>query len=152
MHVNTNEDLVKTLNDLLKDELSAIETYGQALEKLARDVVARPELEECRKSHIERAQRLRDTVHGLGGHPARSSGLWGAVAKLVQGGAKVLGADATIAALEEGEDYGVRRYQDSLEKMDPAISRMVRDDLLPGQLRTHDRISALKASRSGSRT
>jgi uncharacterized protein (TIGR02284 family) len=148
MHMNANEETLKALNDLLKNELSAIETYGQAMEKLGQELPARIDLQQCRESHIERAQHLRDAIHHLGGSPARSSGLWGAVAKLIQGGAKVLGANATIAALEEGEDYGLRRYQERLQRMDPTVSRMVRDELLPAQLRTHDTMKALKSTHS----
>jgi hypothetical protein len=144
MHVHTNEVTLKGLNDLLKDELAAIETYNLALGKLSQDVTARVDLEQCRASHNERARRLEEIIRGLGGNPSKRTGLWGALGKLIQGGAQMLGSKAAIAALEEGEDYWLRSYQSSLERLEPATARTVRDELLPAQLRTHDTMSALK--------
>jgi uncharacterized protein (TIGR02284 family) len=148
MHVHTNEITLKGLNDLLKDELAAIETYDQALGKLSQDLTARVDLEQCRASHHERAKRLDEMIRNFGGSPTKRAGLWGALAKLIQGGADMLGSKAAISALEEGEDHWLRRYQDSLDKLEPATARLVRDELLPGQLRTHDTMSALKHTHS----
>jgi uncharacterized protein (TIGR02284 family) len=149
MHVTiTNEATVKELNDLLAGELSAIETYGQALEKVGSDFTAKVDLEQCRAAHQDRARRLSDTVTRLGGTPTRSSGMWGSFSKMVQTGAKALGQSATIAALEEGEDHGVRHYRKAVEKLDPDTSKFVANDLLPSQIRTHDTISALKKAQS----
>lgn len=150
MHVHTNEITLKGLNDLLKDEMAAVETYNQALGKLSQDLTARVDLEQCRASHSERARRLEEIIRGLGGNPTKRTGLWGTLAKLIQGGAQILGAKAAITALEEGEDHWLRSYQDSLNKLEPATARMVRDELLPAQLRTHDTMSALKHAHSGS--
>lgn len=150
MHVTiTNEQTVKELNDLLAGELSAIETYTQALDKVGGDFSARVDLEQCRAAHQERARTLSDSVTRLGGSPTHSSGMWGTFAKMIQSGAKVLGHGATIAALEEGEDHGVRHYRKAVEKLDPDTSKMVAADLLPSQIRTHDTISALKKAQSG---
>ena len=149
MYVHNNEITLKGLNDLLKDELVAIETYNQALAKLSAELTARVDLEQCRASHSERARRLEELIGGLGGNPTKRTGLWGALAKLIQGGAQMLGSKAAIAALEEGEDHWLRDYQDSLGKLDPATARTVRDELLPAQLRTHDTMSALQHAISG---
>lgn len=149
MHVTiTNEATLKELNDLLAGELSAIETYGQALERVGGDFTAKIDLEQCRAAHQERARKLSDTVTRLGGAPTRTSGIWGTFAKMVQGGAKVLGHSATIAALEEGEDHGVRHYRKAVERLDPEASKLVASDLLPSQIRTHDTISALKKAQT----
>ncbi len=149
MHVHSHEMTLKGLNDLLKDELAAVETYNQALGKLSAELTARVDLEQCLASHGERARRLEEIIRGLGGNPTKRSGLWGTLAKLIQGGAQILGSKAAIAALEEGEDHWLRDYQDSLGKLDPATARSVRDELLPAQLRTHDTMSALKHVVSG---
>jgi hypothetical protein len=92
---------------------------------------------------------LSDTVQQMGGTPARSSGIWGTFAKMIQSGAKVLGPGATIAALEEGEDHGVRNYRKAIDRLEPETSKFVANELLPGQIRTHDTISALKRAQSG---
>jgi uncharacterized protein (TIGR02284 family) len=148
MHVHTNEVTLKELNDLLKGEMTAVETYNQALGKLSQDLTARVDLKQCLASHSERAQRLEEIIRGLGGNPTKRVGLWGTLAKLIQGGAQILGDKAAIAALEEGEDHWLRNYQESLDKIEPSTARRVRDELLPAQLRTHDTMSALKRLQS----
>ena len=53
---------------------------------------------------------LRDAIVACGGTPAEGSGAWGTFAKVVEGGAKVFGEKAAVAALEEGEDHGLADY------------------------------------------
>jgi uncharacterized protein (TIGR02284 family) len=132
-----------TLNELLRGEISAVETYRQALEKLS-DSRASGELEDCRRSHEERVQKLREQVVRLGGQPEEKSGPWGAFARLVEGSAKVLGEKATIAALEEGEDHGLKLYRTDIPRLDAASRALVETDVLPAQERTHSTLSALK--------
>jgi len=63
---------------------------------------------------------------------------------LREGGAKVLGKKAAIAALEEGEDHGVKDYKADVKDLDPQVRAMVETQLRPAQKQTHDRLSALK--------
>jgi uncharacterized protein (TIGR02284 family) len=109
---------------------------------------ARPTLVGCLHAHEVRAQRLRQVVSSLGGKPSDSSGPWGTFAKLVEGTAKLLGAKAAIAALEEGEDHGLKEYRSQIGKLDATARQTVLEDLLPGQQETHDKLSALKHSLS----
>ena len=134
---------VDTLNELLRGEISAVETYRQALEKLTNSP-RRAELEDCRRSHEQRVRKLREQVVRMGGRPDESSGAWGAFAKLVAGGAKAFGEKAAIAALEEGEDHGLRLYKGDIDKLDPASRALVETDVLPAQERTHRSLSTLK--------
>jgi hypothetical protein len=134
---------VDTLNELLRGEISAVETYRQAMEKLANSPLS-AELEACRRSHELRVQKLREQVVRLGGRPDDSSGAWGAFAKLVAGGANIFGEKAAIAALEEGEDRGLRLYKGDIGKLDPASRSFVEADMLPEQERTHQSLSTLK--------
>lgn len=136
---------VDTLNAFLRGEISAVETYGQAIDKL-KTSPSRIQLEQCRRSHEERVNRLRQEVIRLGGEPAEGSGTWGAFARLVEGGAKKLGEKAAIAALEEGEDRGLELYRSDLAKLDPASRSVVESEVLPAQERTHDSLSMLKHS------
>ncbi len=95
-------------------------------------------------SHQDRVQMLRDAIIMSGGEPSEGSGPWGVFAKAVEGGARLMGDKASIAALEEGEDHGLDDYKDELEDLDTESRRLVTDRLLPLQRQTHDRISALK--------
>jgi hypothetical protein len=138
-----NQKVVDTLNGFLRGEISAVETYRQALVKL-NHTSARPDLEDCHRSHEDRIPRLRAHITHLGGSPANGSGPWGTFAKLVEGGATVFGEKAAIAALEEGEDHGLKLYRDEMAKLDVASRQLIETSILPAQERTHRTMSTLK--------
>ena len=134
---------VDALNELLRGEISAVETYRQAIDKLGQSPAV-GQLEDCRRSHEQRIGKLREQVTRLGGEPSKDSGAWGAFARLVAGGAKTLGEKAAVAALEEGEDHGLKLYRDDLAKLDASSRSLIERDLLPAQERTHREMSTLK--------
>src|SRR5207253_201887 len=101
----------------------------------------RAELEMAGRSHAQRVQALRQQILRLGGEPSASSGVWGAFVMLIEGGAKLFGEHAAIAALEEGEDHGLADYRRDLEQLDADTRRFVEIELLPEQERTHRAIS-----------
>jgi hypothetical protein len=136
---------VETLNEFLRGEISAVETYRQALDTLTSSP-ARIRLEQARLSHEQRVERLRREVVRLGGQPVETSGAWGAFARLVEGSAKKLGDKAAIAALEEGEDRGLKLYRVDIDKLDPRTRAVVQREVLPEQERTHESLSTLKHS------
>jgi demethoxyubiquinone hydroxylase (CLK1/Coq7/Cat5 family) len=144
---SSRKDTVDHLNSFLRGELSAVETYRQALKKL--DAFAhRATLEQCARSHEQRVQLLSEEVRRLGGDPAKGSGTWGSFAQLVEGGATLLGDKAAIAALEEGEDHGKADYRRDLGSLDGEARLFVESRVLPEQIRTHDAMSTLKKSLS----
>src|SRR5690349_21868968 len=134
MHTDkTTTETVNHLNSLLRGEISAVETYRQALSKLDR-VAFRNTLEDCARSHETRVQLLRSEVLRRGGEPAEGSGAWGSFAKLVEGAATAFGDKAAVAALEEGEDHGRNDYKRELDSLDPTARQFVQSQLLPEQL------------------
>jgi len=135
---------IDKMNSFLRGEISAVETYNMALETLDPGSVARSTLEQNRRSHEERVRLLRSEIESLGGAPSAGSGAWGTWAKLVEGGAKILGDKAAVAALEEGEDHGLKEYKIDDKDMDPRLGQIVRSQLLPQQQQTHQRMSTLK--------
>jgi hypothetical protein len=136
-------NVVDTLNSFLRGELSAVESYRQAIDKLSNSS-ARPMLEDCQLSHAERVTKLRAQIERLGGSPSEKSGAWGAFAGAVEGTAKVFGEKTAIAALEEGEDHGLKLYHRDMAKLDADSRELVVTDLLPEQERTHRTLSTLK--------
>jgi demethoxyubiquinone hydroxylase (CLK1/Coq7/Cat5 family) len=141
----SSEKTIDKLNSFLRGELSAVETYRQAIDKLAgHGQVA--SLEMCKRSHEERARLLREEIRRRGGQPSEGSGLWGAFAKLVEGGAKLFGDKAAIAALEEGEDHGRDDYARDVQELDAQGRTFAERYLIPEQLRTHQTLSSLKHS------
>jgi len=137
------EDSIKQLNSFLRGELSAVETYRQAIEKAETDAV-REQLVACQLSHSERVQLLRDRIIALGGKPDESSGAWGSFTKAIEGAASAFGERAAVDALEEGEDHGLADYSSDLDKLDMESRRIVELRVLPAQATTHRTLSTLK--------
>ena len=137
------ETSVKTLNSFLRGEISAVETYRQALDKIEAMPV-RSTLQQCLRSHEMRVDLLKTRIATLGGEPSSESGPWGTFAKLVEGGAKVFGDKAAVAALEEGEDHGRNDYRRDIDKLDAESRQIVERQVLPEQERTHNELSTLK--------
>lgn len=137
------QDSIRTLNTFLRGEIAAVETYRRALNKLEQRE-NEEELRACLASHERRVAMLRRRILDVGGTPAESSGPWGAFARLFETGASVFGDAAAIAALEEGEDWGLKQYLDDVGKLDQDNRRLVAKEILPEQVRTHDSLSDLK--------
>lgn len=143
----TQEKSVDVLNSFLRGEISAVETYRQAISKLDKPQL-QTQLQECMQSHAQRVTLLSDQIRALGGSPANSSGVWGAFAKAVEGSATALGDKVAINALEEGEDHGRNDYRRDLDKLDGATRQLVQSRVIPEQERTHSTMSQLKKTLS----
>lgn len=137
-----NEE-VKCLNSFLKNELSAVETYQQCVEKLDDERIAAT-LADLQSSHARRVQLLRQKIRELGGTPTESSGMWGSFAKMVEGGASMFGDSSAISALEEGEDRGRDDYIEKSDDLSPEIQGFVNLELLPEQRRSHDMLNRVQ--------
>jgi len=135
---------VRHLNSFLRGEISAVETYNQAIKKLGAEPSLSSKLEGVRNSHQQRAELLKAEISRLGGEPAEGSGVWGGFAKLTEGGAQMMGKQAAIAALEQGEDHGRDDYRRDLGELSPESRKLVETRILPEQLRTHETVSQLK--------
>ena len=133
---------VDLLNSFLRGEISAVETYRQAIDRLSDDPL--PELRENLASHQRRVEVLQREIISLGGVPESGSGAWGAFTRLIEGGAALLGRGPALAALEEGEDRGLAQYRKDTHKLPGATRLLVESELLPDQQRTHDRMSRVK--------
>ncbi len=105
---------VEALNLLLRGELAAIETYRQALAKAGKETGAE-DLEALQRDHREASGVLWQHIQRHGGEPAKGAGAWGAVAKALEGAAKLFGNVTALAMLKEGEAHGVGLYRDALD-------------------------------------
>ena len=139
-------DTIVELNGLLRGEIAAVEAYRRAFDSIAH-FPSKGTLAECQRSHQERVQLLRTNILRLGGTPAESSGVWGAFAALIETGATVLGDRAALAALEEGEDRGLRDYRTAAAKLDGEARALVESQLLPEQETTRRTLGELKPLR-----
>ena len=128
---------IKTLDKLLKDELSATETYHQALDKLQEDVSLgqSEDLVPIYEAHKDAVSSLQALINRLGGTPAEDSGAWGTWAKIVLGGANMLGKTAVLKALQEGEKSGAEDYKEALQdtELSSDVRALIETKLLPAQ-------------------
>lgn len=131
-------ETVRQLNSLLRGEISAAETYRMAIDK----VVGSEEtganvglLWEIQAEHGRAAQEIRDRIQELGGEASDSSGAWGAWAKTVQGTMNLFGDASSLKALKEGEEHGLKDYQEAIEDVDPNSRQMIHNQLIPAQQR-----------------
>ena len=139
-----SSETIRGLNELLRGELAALETYNQALSVVTGDRETEDDLRECQSSHRERVDRLRMEITERGGTPDTGSGAWGLFAKVVEGTAKTVGQKMAINALEAGEDHGMKEYEQLLPKLDGAARDIVETAIYPQQMRTHRIMSVLK--------
>ena len=121
------------LNTLVKGELAAVETYRQALEKVSGKDAVGPELRRIEAEHEEALSVLQEHMLDANAEVPAGSGLWGEWSKAVEGVAKVFGDKAAIKALKEGEEHGVRSYENALrnEELDAEIREIISSRLLP---------------------
>jgi len=139
--ISKHDGEIETLNRYLRGELAAVETYDQCIDRVGDpDLVVA--LSEIRASHQLRAEQLHNHIALLGGEPAGSSGVWGAVARLVEGGANLFGIHAALESLLNGESFGVHEYEDT-RNLEPETLTFVRGHLHPEQEQTHAKIAAL---------
>lgn len=122
---------VDAINSMLRGELSAVETYNQALRKVGDEPEA-AELRTIRDEHQDSANKLSAAVRKLGSVPTQDSGTWGAWAKTVEGTAKLFGDANALRALKQGEQHGLVEYQDALEddETPAAVVDVIKDNKL----------------------
>jgi uncharacterized protein (TIGR02284 family) len=126
---------VEQLNSLLRGEISAVQTYDQAIEKVGDDHGGdAAELRRIAQEHGEHAQRLRARIRALGAEADDSAGAWGGLVQAIEGTSRMLGDAAALKALREGEEHGIRDYRDALSELDGESQALVQQVLLPSQL------------------
>jgi hypothetical protein len=129
---STRDHCIGVCNGLLRGELSAVETYGQAIEKYSSSPVV-DELRRIRADHSRSANLLSANVREMGGEPEKDSGAWGLFATAVQAAANLFGRDSAIESLQKGEEAGRKDYQQALldDEVMTDCKLMIREDLLP---------------------
>lgn len=111
----TIDTVTSALNSLLRGEMSAIETYRQAIEKMDNEPGS-DILHMLRVEHRDAADALWHHIENHGGKPSEDSGPWGSFAKAVEGTAKLFGNAAALKALKEGEEHGLKDYEEALKE------------------------------------
>jgi uncharacterized protein (TIGR02284 family) len=138
--LNETGEAVRQLNSLLRGEISAAETYRMAIDKVAdgnnaSGVANAGLLREIQEEHGRAAQGLRDRIRELGGEASDSSGAWGAWAKTVQGTMNLFGDGSALKSLKEGEEHGLKDYQEAVDDVDATTAQLISNQLIPAQQR-----------------
>jgi len=133
--VAPNGSQIDELNSLLKGELSAVQTYTQALKKI--DTADRAEaLTENLENHQKAVDTLRSEIVSRGGKPVTDSGAWGTWAQTVQGTSNLLGDKVALKALREGEEHGLNEYKEAIRDnvFSEKTASLISDTLIENQI------------------
>lgn len=123
---------IDALQSLLRGEMSAVETYTQAIKKFDDSEVV-SDMQNLRSEHDKAVRKLRDHIVRFGGTPSEGSGVWGTFAQTVTGVAKAMGPATALAALRRGEEHGIGVYEEALDRatLPAECEALVRSELLP---------------------
>jgi len=148
--VGDQAGIITQLNSLLRGEISAAETYKQAIDKVADGTDHAGEsklLREIQEEHGRAAQNIRERIRTLGGEAADSSGAWGVWAQTVQGTMSLFGGDmGALKALKEGEEHGLKDYEEALDDVDGTSAQMISNQFIPAQQRHINLLDQLLSS------
>ena len=129
--MNNYED---KLNEIVRGERSAVETYNQILEKFSGESEA-SSITSMKNDHHQAVTNLETKLRATGTTPDKDSGAWGGVAKTVMGTAKLFGDKSALKALKEGEEHCKKLYNELLEcdGLPRDVEDLVKGQLLPKQ-------------------
>jgi len=116
---------VETIDRLLQNEMAAAATYQQLLDKFQDDggFTESAFLTPIYEGHKNAASDLQTHIRKLGGTPpAKHSGVRGAWAKIIHGGANKLSKQAALDILWQGEKSGAEDYMKVLGNADLPVS------------------------------
>jgi len=141
-----NEEIISTLNDLIEVSKDGEEGFRSSAEN-----VDDPHLKAffLRRSQevATSVQELQELVRSLGGEPASSSSLSGALHRRWIDIKTALTSNDTLAVLNEterGEDVALATYRRAAEKDLPTHVRFVVVRQLEGAKRNHDEVKRLR--------
>lgn len=137
----------QTIEKLLKDEMSATESYQRALEELKfpGGQYMTKSITPMLSDHKAAVSVLQEQMVKLGGTPPKSAGMWDKWPALVLENGQLSGKKSALKALLDGEKTGAEHYTEALKDSTlPADFRnLVQTQLLPIQqthIRSLDRV------------
>jgi hypothetical protein len=127
---------MKQVDELIRGELSAIQSFDAVLDKI-KDQSEREKLSAIRTDHVHACDKLRQFAAGDIEGRVEDSGPWGSFSKAFAGGASLFGDKAAIKALKVGEEHGLNEYKEALNnnELKPELRQVIQSELLPQQER-----------------
>ncbi len=122
----------RILKELIRAELSAMETYRLAMEKVSDE----PEADELRRiasEHREAVSVLRQQYPAGAGPTPESPGIWGGWERAMETASTLFGNEDAVRALQRGEENDVKEYEKALsdKELDPRSRSLISSTLLP---------------------
>jgi hypothetical protein len=141
-------EAVSTLNSLLRGELSAVDTYDLAIDKADDSTGNHHRLETIRADHSDHIRFLQRAITTLGGEHSPGPGAWGAYATVVEATASLFGDAASLKALKEGEEHGLKEYREALEvpELPADVRTTIAQQMIPAQQRHIESLDSLIAA------
>jgi hypothetical protein len=137
------ERVVRILNSLLRSEISATESYTQAIPRFASDVEA---LREIAREHGQAVTELRAAIQRVGGVPDESSGVFPAlIPRVGNGPAQVFGEAAALKVLKDVEERGLDDYQKAIQRLNGSEISWISETLIPAQIKHISSIDSMIA-------
>ncbi|HHT65440.1 MAG: DUF2383 domain-containing protein [Caldicoprobacterales bacterium] len=135
-----DEPNVKTLNELLRGEHMAIQSYESVLPSLKEDT--RKQIGGILKDHKQHALELADRITALGGVPEEATGIAGMMSQAkLKIESKVRDEKSILRKLYDGEDQGIAAVENIIRGDLDSTSREMVDKILRTD---HDHLKKLQ--------
>jgi hypothetical protein len=123
---------IEMFNSLLRCELTAAETYDQAINRFEDERIL-ADLQTIQEEHLQAEILLREKVLALGGEPVEVSQPWSTCAAAMSSATNSTGPATTLAALRQGEEHSINAFEDLLkqEHVNLECQNLIRATLLP---------------------
>lgn len=130
--MTTTDQTIDTCNALLRGEISAVETYSQAIDKFD-TMGADTALERIRVEHQQNVFELHKFVTDHNAEPSVGSGAWGGFVQALEGAATLLGESSALKILQAGEEHGISQYENALASAEVSqeAKMLIKRTLLP---------------------
>ena len=135
---------VKALAELLAGEISALDAYDLALERI-RNQELRAKIREPRDSHALRIEQLKERLAALGESPDNTGKTWSAIARFVEGSAASISDRIALSVLAAGEEFGLEQYKHHMNELDSDSYDLVESEIVPAQQKTLQTMSSICA-------
>ena len=136
-------DKSSQLDDLIRGEMAAVRSYDEVLGKMT-DTKEKERLQSMRKDHADAVMTLKKYATADIKEDTKTAGPWGSFVEAYTGGAKLFGNKTAMRALNQGEEHGVKEYEEALEdeNITADLKQKIKTQLLPKQ---KEHVSAIKS-------
>jgi len=132
------------INEILRGEISAKESYRQVMEKVKSDPESH-RLKEFLTDHKDAVSFWEAQAVGEFKQPQTDSGVWGKAVEAFVGTSKLLGDKNALKALKAGEEIGLKSYQNMLtdDQLSMSQKESIKTKFIPRQERHINSLNAM---------